>query len=439
MKKLLLISPVAKRSLMGGDFTYRLPPFGLLKVGALTPPEWQWQILDEKIEALDLNADADLVGVTAMTPNANRAYEVADSFRRRGIKVVMGGMHPSKMPEEALQHCDTVVIGEAEEVWPSVLEDFEKGTMRSLYRHQNGYPSLDRLPVPDWEVYRPKGYLPVHFVETTRGCPFDCEFCAVTDAFGGRYRNRPLDDIERELRGLRPFEGRFIIQRAVFFTDDNIVANRTHTKELLRRIADLKLRWFAQASVNIARDEEILRLCKESGCLGIFIGFESLSPETIASVGKKVNKPGEYLDVVKRIHDHGLGIDASFVFGFDTDDEGVFDRTLEFVIKAKIEIGFFSILTPYPGTRLYHRLDEEGRILSRDWSLYDSSNVVYRPRNFTPERLLEGYRRVMTEFYSASSIARRFWGTTSVWNFFLPMNLGFRHSFKKMLRSQQAL
>jgi radical SAM superfamily enzyme YgiQ (UPF0313 family) len=435
MKHLLLISPVAKDSLLGGGFFFRMPCLGLLKVAALTPPDWQVSIIDEKVESLDLDQEADLVGITAMTTTVQRGYELADHFRRRNIKVVMGGMHVSCLPQEALQHCDSVVIGEAEGLWPTLLHDLEKNDLKAIYRHENGLPSLDHLPRPNWELYRSKNYLPVHYVETTRGCPLDCEFCAVTSAFGGKYRNRPQEEVLAELKGLRPFTGVLTLKNCVFFVDDNIISNRAYAREFLARIADMNLNWFGQASMNIANDPEILKLCEKSGCTALFMGFETLSPATLAAVGKRVNKPGEYLEVVRKIHDHGIGIDGSFVFGFDLDDAGVFDRTLEFVIKAKLEVAYFSILTPYPGTRLHRRLVEEGRLLNKDWSLYDANHVVFRPKTFTPDELLAGYYHALREVYSIPSIFKRLWGTTSWKNFFYPMNFGFRHSVNRLARS----
>lgn len=437
MKSLLLIAPLASNSLMGGDFFFRLPGLGLLKVAALTPSNWQVRIVDEKVEPLDLDQGADLVGITGMTPTANRAYEIADHFRRRGIKVVMGGMHASQLPEEALRHCDSVVIAEAEGLWPRLIADFEANALRPVYQHGESLPPLEHLPAPDWELYRDKRYLPVHFVETTRGCPIGCEFCAVTNAFGGRYRNRPHEEVLAELRRLRPFDGLLTLKNCVFFVDDNIIANRAYAREFLSRVADLNLKWFGQASVNIANDDELLRLCQKSGCIGIFIGFETLSPDTLRSIGKRVNQPHRYFEVVQRIHDHGIGIDGSFVFGFDSDDAGVFDRTLEFVTKAKLDIAYFSVLTPYPGTRLHQRLRAEERLLTDDWSLYDGSRVVYRPKQFTPDQLLGGYYRVLKEFYRIPSIVGRLWGTNAYKNFFYPMNFGFRQSVNKLCRAYQ--
>jgi radical SAM superfamily enzyme YgiQ (UPF0313 family) len=426
MKRLLLIAPNVKNSLMTGGMMFRLPNLGLLRVAALTPPGWEVKIVDEKIEPLDLDQPADLAGITTMTTTAKRGYEIADHFRRRGLKVVMGGMHVSCLPQEALQHCDAVVAGEAEGLWPALLNDLAQNKLKPLYRHGDIWPPLVGLPPNDWELFRPKKYLPVHFMETTRGCPIDCEFCAVTSAFGGRFRNRPQDEVVAELKTLRHFTGPLTLKNLVFFVDDNIVSNRAYAREFFTRIADLNLNWFGQASVNIAKDSEILKLCEKSGCTGLFMGFETLSTEAIKSIGKGVNKPGEYLDVARKIHDHGIGIDGSFVFGFDADDAGVFDRTVEFVIKARLEVVYFSILTPYPGTRLHKRLTAEGRILTVDWDLYDANHVVYQPKTFTPDELLEGYYGALKEVYTIPSICKRLWGTTSWKNFFYPMNFAFR-------------
>jgi radical SAM superfamily enzyme YgiQ (UPF0313 family) len=425
MKRLLLISPLAPRSLLGASFYYRMPCLSLLQVAALTPPDWEVRILDEKVERIDGDEDADLVGITAMTCAVNRGYELADRFRQRGIPVVMGGIHVSARPRESLDHCDAVVLGEAEDLWPQVVRDAEAGDLKPIYRHAEGWPALDGLPSPDWSLYRAKGYLPVHFVETTRGCPLDCEFCSVTTFFGGRYRNRPITAVLEELQRLPPFEG-FVMKNVVFFVDDNIVANRTYAKAFLARIADLGLRWVGHASVNLADDAELLKLCQRSGCLGVLIGFETLSAETMRGIGRKSRLRMNYLDAIEKIHDHGIGIDGSFVFGFDTDDAGVFDRTIDFVTRSRIEVPYYSVLTPYPGTRLHARLSEEDRILSHDWSLYDTSHVVIQPKHMTPDDLQEGYLRAFRESYSKPCMTERLKDSTSCRQLFVPMNFGFR-------------
>lgn len=437
-KRLLLISPLGDRSLLGSDFYFRLPSLGLLKLASLTPPDWEVNIVDEKVEPLDFSSDADLVGITAMTPVAKRAYEIADRFRSRGIPVVMGGMHVSKLPEEALQHCDSVVVGEAEDLWDVLLADLGRGQMKSIYRHEGGFPCLDRRPLPDWDLYRGKGYLPVHFVETTRGCPFNCEFCSVTSSFGGKFRNRPVDDVEEEIRAMKPFPGRFTWQNLVFFNDDNIISSRSHARELLTRMIPYRLDWLGQTSVDMAQDDEMLALCRKSGCMGLLVGFESLSAETLKSVNKGVNKPQQYLDVVERMHDHGIGVKGSFIFGFDTDDEGVFERTVEFAQKAKVDVVYYSILTPYPGTVLYRQMVAEGRIIDHDWNHYNTHNVVFRPKNMTPERLLDGYWSALKESFSYSSIFKRMWGNGTRYNFFFPMNFGYRQSIAKASPSARA-
>jgi len=447
---LVLVSPLTSKSLLGADFYFRMPTLGLLRVAAATPPEWTVSILDEKVEPIDCARPVDLVGITGMTPAIGRAYEIADAFRARGVPVVMGGIHVSMLPEEALKHCDAVLIGEAEGLWPRLLADLRQGRLRRIYRHlgrhqgrhegrHEGFPPLTGLGSPDWSLYDGKRYLPFHCVESSRGCPHGCEFCSVTEYFGGFYRTRPPAEVEEEIRGLRPFEGRFTLKNVVFFVDDNIAGRRTHARELLTRLVPYRLKWLGQASTAIARDDELLHLCRQSGCMGLLIGFETLSREKLRAVGKGFNSPEAYLDVIRKIHDHGIGISGAFVFGLDGDDEGVFDRTYEFVQKAKLESPYFSILTPYPGTRLYARLSGDGRIIDHDWSNYNTNTVVYRPQGMTARQLHDGYFQLQNAVHTVPAIVRRFWGTTSRANFWLPMNYGFRRSVRQLTARAGAL
>jgi len=433
----LLVSPLTSKSLLGADFYFRMPTLGLLRVAGATPPDWTVTILDEKVEPIDFSRPADLVGITGMTPAIDRAYAIADTFRARGVPVVMGGIHVSMNAEEALPHCDAVVIGEAEGLWPRLLSDFRRGALQRLYRHE-AFPPLSSLGSPDWSLYDGKRYLPFHCVETSRGCPHGCEFCSVTDYFGGCYRTRPPAEVEDEVRGLRPFEGRFILKNVVFFVDDNIAGRRHHARELLTRIAPYQLKWVGQASTTIARDDELLALCRKSGCMGLLIGFETLSREKLKAMRKGFNSPDHYLDAIRKIHDYEIGVSGAFVFGLDGDDEDVFDRTYEFVQRAKLESPYFSILTPYPGTRLYQRLLAEGRIIDRDWSNYNTNNVVYAPRGMSAQQLFDGYYRLQNAVHTIPAIVQRFWGTTSKANFWLPMNYGFRRSIKKLTAHARA-
>jgi len=431
MKEILLLSPLATKSRLGADFYFRMPTLGLLKVAAATPPGWRVRIVDEKVEGLDLSAPADLVGITGMTPAIDRAYEIADAFRSRGVPVVMGGIHVSMMPEEALRHCDAVVIGEAEGLWPRVLDDVNEGRLQRVYRHA-AFPSLAGIGPADWGLYEGKGYLPFHCVETSRGCPHGCDFCSVTNYFGGRYRTRPASEVEEEVRGLKPFEGRFILKNVVFFVDDNIIGDKEHARETLKRLIPYNLKWVGQASTAIAREDELLDLCRKSGCMGLLIGFETLSRKKLRDVRKGFNDPETFGDVIRKVHDFGIGVSGAFVFGLDGDDESVFDCTYDFVQKAKLESPYFSILTPYPGTRLYSRLEAEGRILDRCWSNYNTNNVVYRPSGMTPDRLFEGYYRIQNAVHTFPAIFRRLRGATSKKNFWYPMNYGFRRSIRKL-------
>jgi radical SAM superfamily enzyme YgiQ (UPF0313 family) len=428
---LLLVSPLTTKSLLGADFYFRMPTLGLLRVARATPPEWTVTILDEKVEPIDLARPADLVGITGMTPAIDRAYQIADGFRARGIPVVMGGVHVSMLPEEALAHCDAVVVGEAEGLWPRVLADAARGRLQPVYRHE-AFPELSALGSPDWSLYDGKRYLPFHCVETSRGCPHGCDFCSVTNAFGGSYRTRPPAEVEDEVGELRPFAGRFVLKNVVFFVDDNIVGKRAHAREVLRRIRPYRLKWLGQASTAIAGDDELLGLCRDSGCMGLLIGFETLSREKLAAVHKGFNRPERYLDAIRKIHDYGIGVSGAFVFGLDGDDEGVFERTYEFVQRAKLESPYFSILTPYPGTRLWQRLTTAGRIIDRDWSNYNTNNVVFRPEGMTPRQLFDGYFRLQNAVHTVPAIVQRFWGTRSKANFWLPMNYGFRRSVRAL-------
>jgi radical SAM superfamily enzyme YgiQ (UPF0313 family) len=400
--------------------TFKFPHLSTTLLAALTPAGHQVSIHDEGVVPLDFDEEADLVAITAMTALAPRGYEIAKEYRRRGVKVVMGGMHPTWLPEEAIAHCDAVVIGEADEIWETVIRDAARGELKKFYR-QEGRTELSRLPLPRRDLLDPKGYFFENTIQTTRGCPFDCEFCSVTAIYGGTYRTRPLEEVEKEIQSLRRAPA------YIFFVDDNIVGNIRYARELFTMLSRHRLRWVSQGPITIAEDEKLVRLMAKAGCNGMFIGFESLNPENLELMGKKTNRVERYTISIKRLHDHGIGVHASFVFGYDYDDPSVFERFLSFAHKTKIDGAFLPLLTPFPGTKIYQRLKREGRIFTEDWSRYDMATVVFRPRRMTVQELQEGFWWVNKEFYSLRSMFRRIFQPLVLRRsliIFGPMNLG---------------
>jgi radical SAM superfamily enzyme YgiQ (UPF0313 family) len=293
----------------------------------LTGDDWDISIVDENAEPLDFSDLPDLAAISVMTPLAKRAYEIADNFRSNGVQVVLGGIHPTMMKDEAIQ----------------VLSDFKWGKLKPVYSSTD-FCSLAGLQFPKRELLNRKAYFFINTIQTTRGCPFDCEFCSVTSFYGRTYRVRPVEEVVREVEHMG---GGF-----VFFVDDNIVGKPAYAKELFRALAPLDVKWFSQASLSIVKDRELLDLAQKSGCRGLFIGFESLSQEALKAMGKSANRVEEYKESIKKLHDHGIGIQGSFIFGTDQDDQSVFSDVLRFIEKTHIEAALFSVLTPFPGTRI---------------------------------------------------------------------------------------
>jgi len=402
---------------------FKFPFLGTAVLGALTPPGHEVSIHDENTAALDFTDVPDIAAITALTPLAPRAYEIADEYRRRGAKVVMGGFHPTWKPEEAGEHADAVVVGEAEGVWAELIKDAEAGALRKIYK-ADGRPKVEDIPSPRHELLDGNGYFFTNILQTTRGCPFDCQFCSVTAFYGGTYRFRPVEDIEREVQGFTKGAG------FVLFVDDNIVGNPVYAKRLFAMLKGQKKKWMSQASTNIIKDPELLKLASESGCHGLFMGFESLDQENLKLMGKRMNTIDRYADVVSRLHDHGIGVHGSFIFGYDHDDAGVFDRVLDFTRKVRLDAAFMPVLTPFPGTEIYKSLEAEGRIINRDWSLYDMEHVVFRPKNMTVDELQAGHDRANREFYSGMNILRRIGNLRrSLW-IFGPMNWDLRQAWR---------
>ena len=370
----------------------------LTTLAALTPPDIEVKITDENVEAVDFEEDVDLVGVTGMLMHAPRAYEIAERFRERKIPVVMGGPHASSLPLESKEHADAVVIGEAEDVWEGLIEDVKHGCLKPFYRAES-FCSMERLPPPRLDLLQKEAYMTVNCAQTTRGCPHQCDFCHVTHFFGKTYRCRPVDEVMEEVKRL---EGDFIV-----FIDDNIAGNRRYAKELFTRLKPLKKKWASQASMTLTRDPELLKLAAESGCVSLFIGVESLSSENLKDVNKAFNQVYQLEEAMKALHDHDIMILAGFIFGLDHDDEGVFEKTLRFCERNRIELPSFFLLTPLPGTALFQRMESEGRLLHKNWGQYNGATVVFKPRLMTEETLQRGFHWACKEGYSWGSIFKR--------------------------------
>ncbi|NWF92503.1 MAG: radical SAM protein [Syntrophaceae bacterium] len=370
----------------------------LTTLAALTPSHIDVKITDENVEPIDFEEDVDLVGLTGMVMHAPRAYEIARRFRQRGVPVVMGGPHASSLPSEAKAHVDAVVIGEAENIWKGLIEDLEKGRLKPFYK-ADAYCTMKGIPPPRIDLLCKDAYMTVNCVQTTRGCPHQCDFCHVTHFFGKTYRCRPVEEVIEEVERL---DGEFIV-----FVDDNIAGNPPYAKELFTRLKPLKKKWASQASLTLTRNPELLRLAAESGCVSLFVGVESLSSENLKEVHKSFNQVDRYEEAMRSLHDHDIMILAGFIFGLDHDDEGVFERTLRFCEKNRIELPSFFILTPLPGTPLFQRMESEGRLLHKDWSKYNGATVVFRPKLMTEETLQQGFNWVCKEGYSWRSILRR--------------------------------
>ena len=374
-------------------------------IRALTQPEHEVRIFDENLEKIDFDWDADLVGISVMTMFAPRAYEISRLYRAKGVKTVLGGIHPSMLPQEAQQHGDAVVIGESEEVWPTVLQDAQAGRLKRIYRAVQP-TDLTRSPAPDRTGLLPHGYL-TDTIQTTKGCPFQCEFCSVHAFDGQRIRNKTVDQVIRELRGINGQGAGYKRKKAVFFADDNIVANRDFAERLFTAMKPLNINWMCQASMNIAQQEDLLHLMRESGCGAMFMGFESLSDSNLGQMHKTVNRKWDYRDVIDKIQSHGILVQASFILGYDSDTTATFEELIGFIRDYHLFAPVINILTPFPGTKLFERLESAGRILHTDWSRYDTRHVVFTPTGMTPDELLDGYRHVVREVYSFNSILDR--------------------------------
>ena len=422
--KLLLITPGWPTGSLWGELGFKFPSLSFAALAAVTPPHWEVELCDENIERINFAANADLVAITAMTPQAPRAYEIADTFRERKIPVVMGGFHVSNLPDEGISHADAIVVGEGETVWPRLLADFEGGSLQRMYRSV-GPVGMEEIPTARRDIFNGKKYLLTNTLQTTRGCPHECEFCSVTAFYGRKYRKRPVDSVIAELEVLRGKNS------FAFFVDDNLVADRGYAMALFDGMRGMGFKWLSHAPIDFARDPELIRAAGDAGCIGMFVGFESLKPETLAAMGKKPNLKMDYLKAASIFRDNGIGILGSFVLGSDGDTPAVFEDILRFCEAARLEAAIFPILTPYPGTAVRARLQAEGRIISDAWQDYDMGHVTFQPSDMTVEELQAGHAWLNRSFYSFSSMYRRICKLHRSVQVFAPMNFGFRSALRR--------
>jgi len=424
--KLYIISPCRGKDIWRKRrATFVLPQMSLAILAALTPERFDVKVTDELVDDIDFDFPADLVALSTNSSNAKRAYEIAGKFRTKGAAVIMGGIHPSVMPEEVLLHADSLLAGEAEEMWPLILEDFLSGRMQQHYRCES-YPDPSRIPSGKWDaIHQSRYYVPRTF-QTSRGCPYGCSFCSSTQFFGMQLRCRPIGQVIAELRDYR---GKIAV-----FIDDNIGGSPAYAKELFRAMKPLKQRWVAQTSIDIARDSELLRLAAESGCAGLLIGFESINTLNSGDV-KKIRKREQYEELIREIKTHGIGVHGSFIFGFDHDTPEIFDSTVAFVQRNRLEAANYCKLTPFPGTRLFDTLSDQGRILHRDWEKYDRYNIVFAPKQISAEELHRKTAESYKKTYSIPSILRRLPATLQNVLPYLAMNLSYRLGAKRLRSS----
>jgi len=427
MKKLLLVLPRNDRGYWGKVSKKGKTGFvrlSLPAIAAMTPPDWDVEILDARVTPIDYGRKADLVGITGFTAEIPNAYEIADGFRKSGTKVVMGGIHVSALPEEALQHADSIVVGEAESVWKELLHDAEQGELKSIYR-SDSLIDMDNMAFSRRELLDRKMYVSCfNTIQASRGCPFNCEFCAVTAFFGRKYRTRPVSDVIDEIRR---FDTRDFI-----FVDDNITGQKSFARELFKALIPLNRTWGGQTSINIAKDDDLLSLYAKSGGKYAFIGFESLSEQNLAKMNKSWNSSDAYKEAIKTIHKAGINILGSFIVGLDDDDSSVFKKTYDFIMENKIDAAQLNILTPFPGTRLYETMKEEGRITDGDWAKYHTSEVIFSPKKMTADELQDGYYALFRKIYTWSSILKRCMRSPRNITYRFGMNISYRRKSLRM-------
>jgi radical SAM superfamily enzyme YgiQ (UPF0313 family) len=420
--KIALISPKGPLYRHRGGIwrkSLRYQPLTLTTLAALVPAEIAaaLELIDEGITDVPLDLRADIVGITVITGTAPRAYELADHFRARGVTVVLGGPHVTLVPEDAEPHADAIVIGYAEDSWPQLLREFVAGRVAKRY-HQAPGLQIGGRPFPRRDLLPARHFLTSNVFEATRGCVHACDFCVVPAAWGRKPLQKPVDEVVADIRQHGA--------RKLIFIDLNLIAHRGYALELFTALVPLRVQWYGLATVLLANDPELLEIAARSGCKGLLMGLESISSTNLRQNHKSFNAPDHYEDVVQRLHAHGIALQGCFVFGLDDDRPDVFLKTAQFAVAAGIDLPRFAIVTPFPNTALYKRLEAEGRILTKNWELYDGQHVVFQPRHMSVRELQLGIEAAWKHAYSVRSIIRRMRRSPAPWPVRLGTNLGYR-------------
>jgi radical SAM superfamily enzyme YgiQ (UPF0313 family) len=406
----------------GGIFgkSLRYMPLTLPTLAALVPQELGAQVkcYDEGIMDVPLDLEADIVGLTVITGTSSRAYELAAHFRKRGIKVVLGGPHVTLIPDEAQEHADAIVVGYAEEEWPKLLKDFVAGEMKSRYQQAADF-KLGGYPLPDRSVLPESRFLTANVFEATRGCIHNCSFCVVPAAWGRRPWQKPVEEIVADIKRRKA--------KKAIFIDLNLISDKHYAAQLFEALIPLKIQWYGLSTTILCDDIPLLDLAARSGCRGLLMGLESVTQSTVKKAHKAFNNPAEYPRIVKQLHDRGISLQGCFVFGLDDDQPDVFMKTAKFAVDCGIDLPRFAIVTPFPGTGLYKELDAQRRILTRKWELYDGQHVVFQPAQMTIEQLQRGTETAWKYAYSWPNIFRRLRHTPASWPFALMTNYGYRY------------
>jgi radical SAM superfamily enzyme YgiQ (UPF0313 family) len=400
-----------------------IPQLTLSVIAALTPPEHELQVVEEVYgETVNFDGDYDVIGISIMTQTCIRGYQIASEFKKRGKIVVFGGIHATGMPEEALRFGNAVLIGEAEGVWDKLLADIKNKCLKPFYKLEQ-LPDLQNHVRPRRDLIKcSSGHFSIAPIETTRGCPYNCDFCTVSRFFGTKQRHFAIRDVITDIESCK--------EKNLFFLDDNITGDKRFAKELFREMIPLKKIWVGQASIQVANDPELIKLAYQSGCRALLIGFESMSECGLNQYRKTLKTIDENVLAIKKLQENGIMTMASLIFGLDSDTTEVFDVAFEFLTRSKAAFFQACVMTPYPGTPVFAKLRSQGRILTDDWSRFDASKVIIRPENITPEDLLEGYNKIKWHFYSNSSILKRAYPNIKIGFFeamlYLTLNKGYQ-------------